>query len=750
MKTAIYIELEELESIDERKKRLDKLATALKAAKVEEAASLDVLWSDEVIDRLVEVDRYRRDDERDRLALAAWVTLVTTSTDRATEIERILRGISKRATVYVQPERAGAGVGLDTIGIERAVLEPPLGSSTILQTHLLSAPAGVGGRMAWQYPGGNGTDVQVVVVEQGWSTTSAELNHLAALGAQGALASDAEIHGTKTLGILSAKDNSPTVPDAFDETQTSVLASPGLIGMVPKAGISMVHDDVLAPSQWLTDLGTTIGGLDNTKPIVVLVELESLDDIGMGVIQKNPIDKHPALQTFMTTTGAGAWFIIPMGNGSQTGGMYGGPPPKAIRVASADYDPSAQSWSRRAFSNYSLAHTTCFGPGDGVESVHTILGNATYGETSAASAVVAGLVVAMRGIAHAKGLPMNIDQAISALKAHGLGVGGIAGAQLVPDLEKIVEHAMGQAVADVFVRDNLADDGTEPSSAPLANSPDILIDLNDPTGTPDPMPNDYVGSGQIPSNTTVYLRARIQNRVPAHKARSVLCRLYYTEPTAFAMPNTWNYIGSTWVDEVGDNPVVTPAIAWDTTSVAQGHYCFIAQLDSGTDPMPNHLDVDSIPAFISLVSNRNNIAWRNFNIVAPAMGGNVLPLWVQGGGRRAEDFRIVIAAELPHDARLEVLAGDGRSLRRFRHRRKIDSDLLEVRGKLDLGVIRLGPDEKVPLLLLVRMPERIEKPHEIAVVQYLGRRELGRVTWRFDPEAKRYDVPKYQQHHQAF
>lgn len=86
--------------------------------------------------------------------------------------------------------------------------EPGIGDFTSRQGYLDAAPAGLGARQAWTYPGGRGQGVTVVVLEDVFYTGHVDLQHVDVVyGNLFNFNTTALNHGTAVLGIVGAADN---------------------------------------------------------------------------------------------------------------------------------------------------------------------------------------------------------------------------------------------------------------------------------------------------------------------------------------------------------------------------------------------------------------------------------------------------------------------------------------------------------------------------------------------------------------
>lgn len=166
---------------------------------------------------------------------------------------------------------------------------------------------------------------------------------------------------------------------------------------------------------------------------------------------------------------------------------------------------------------------------------------------------------------------------------------------------------MGSAF-DVYMRDTVADNGTEPSAGSVYLSPDILV-----------CNTRYCTSEQAPIlNQDNYVYVTIRNsgpRVsPANWGTGTLY-LYWTQfGTAANWTADWNLIGaqSNIITMGGD--IRTIEFVWKPT--VNVHYCLLTRWVAANDPMTT---LEGINTYAN-ARNNNNIAWHNVKpvIVPPS------------------------------------------------------------------------------------------------------------------------------------
>lgn len=181
---------------------------------------------------------------------------------------------------------------------------------------------------------------------------------------------------------------------------------------------------------------------------------------------------------------------------------------------------------------------------------------------------------------------------------------------------------------DLYVRDNLADNGEEPyPGSYLYASPDIINRIS-PSASPTTdfadMTNDALWQNvEFGQANSIYIR--VQNRGVANGDASI--NVYFSSASTFGTPASWIHIGT--LTEIGivpgsvriSGPLTFPA----ALIPAPGHYCMIAVVSDGLDPAPDHNLIASVSDYLNFVRNTNNIAYRNMDVVdmLPGLPGAV-------------------------------------------------------------------------------------------------------------------------------
>jgi hypothetical protein len=234
---------------------------------------------------------------------------------------------------------------------------------------------------------------------------------------------------------------------------------------------------------------------------------------------------------------------------------------------------------------------------------------------------------------------------------------------------------------NLFSRDTQFDVGNEPSDpgVPLWQSPDIVprnAKVTDPLagGLFDDLPSvDEIRQGQ-----DNYVYTRIRSMQAMGSASNVKGNLWWSEPGTLAVPGSWQQIDTTInivgpsgsTIQAGDFPRVAE-FKWATASVpALGHYCLVSSIWSDDDPQESVTDVPVL-GFQEWVRYKNNVAWRNVNVIAaapvpppppspPPSGGppggyHFFRMWANTpSGEEDVVMRLQLSTQLPRGTQVEM------------------------------------------------------------------------------------------------
>ncbi|MCP3964046.1 MAG: S8 family serine peptidase [bacterium] len=641
------------------------------------------------------------------------------------------------------------------------------------QGYLDPAPVGIDARWAWNLPSGNGGDVSLVDLEQGWFMQHQDMSAAMSAMAKPIIHGDNRDkegtykgnHGTAVLGEIVAGDNAV-----------------GVVGIAPGAGFHMAsHFDKAS--------GTN-GHV--AAAIVAATQVLQPGDVLLLEVQKGfkPVEvDHVDFDAIRLASALGIVVVEAAGNGSrnldayqdETGARILSRSSGGFRESGAVMVGAALSHlphNRKAASNYG-SRIDCYAWGDSVVScgygdLHQGAGDhetytASFSNTSAASPIIAGAALILQSVYQKATQSRLSSQQMRALLSdpatgtpQGSGVGGHIG--VMPDLRAIFGKTLC-LVPELYARDNLADAGVLTAWEKTSASPDIIVC---PNAVRDPARRFGAGSGTENSdllgqpiepgrNHAVYVR--MSNR-GAGDVKQATATVFWAEPSTLITPERWNLIGTSDPVDVpqGDTLAVAGPIRWPSRLVPEkpGHYCFIAILDHPMDeapaipPGPPYFD---FAAFLAFARDHNNVAWRNVGVIGEVPGpqeSEELPFFISGTpeGDRQRMFDLEILQRLPAGAQvsLEVpyaLAGQIRADRRFSVEKRLERTIrlrLPPQPCLRLCRVKLGAGQRLLAKLHVRGAAGLG--HGVAVRQLYRGREVGRMTWEFHQRRRRRLLPK--------
>ena len=346
------------------------------------------------------------------------------------------------------------------------------------ERHLSDAPEGIGVRRAWAYPGGDGSGVRFVDVEQGWRLAHEDLPQqprIPLLPAGVSLSHDFHEHGTEVLGVVLAVPNGRGAVGIAPGVRAQVVSEwwkrPGLTWPPPP----ITH----CPARAIFYAACLLGRGD-----VMLLESQSYTE-EEGVTSPRPLEIEPLnFMAIRFATARGIVVVEPAGNGADDTGLgnldasefarkfdRSERDSRAILVAAAEWFPPSAGvtgyFKRRDNSNHGT-RVDCFawgadvvtlgepdGPGEMTEDgVRLAQGYVTsFNRTSSASAIIAGVCAVVQGIScWRRGGPLPVEKLRSILSDPGYGTQaftaepGAAGTAVdptvgvMPDLGRILQY----------------------------------------------------------------------------------------------------------------------------------------------------------------------------------------------------------------------------------------------------------------------------------------------------------------------
>ncbi len=344
---------------------------------------------------------------------------------------------------------------------------------------------------------------------------------------------------------------------------------------------------------------------------------------------------------------------------------------------------------------------------------------------------------------------------------------------------------------DPFVRDNVDDDGTEPSAGSLSLSPDIIV-FRTPAEVANPQA-DYGGTNPaVVDNYNLgdtaedgqdnYILVRAYNRGNSI-ASNVSGMVYYTNFSTALLPGDWTPIGvATFPDPIPNDGVlyVSDPLTWpDALVPTEGHYCLIAIIGCDGDPAPTLAEISAVvvdvPTYLTYIHDVNNITYRNIHVAddilpapeppppAPDMpplpepdpgetpdgqdpeGYNALPFQFAGGPQKEGPLPMELQVHLKLPAGSRALLEIPLALLREMQERgkdklpkvvKIDKKrevawlLLNPYEMNYLPEMHLAPKTRWPMRLFVLIRKKyIDNRYKAYAIQRNEGREIGRAAW---------------------
>jgi serine protease len=634
---------------------------------------------------------------------------------------------------------------------------------SVNQTYLDAAPVGLDARYAWTFTGGDGVGQRVIDIEQGWTFNHEDLAGQGITQLNGVLVDTSRAHGTAVLGELCAIDNTlgctgfaPNIASVFVASRNPSLAN-SIVDVLDNLDFG---DVMLLETQ--DGVPATVPTMFGPSEIVEAVREACRLATALGIIVVaaggNGTNNGSAPATNLDTFTNAAGNLVLFRNNANPDFFDSG----AIIVAAAT---SAAPHSRLVFSTHGQ-RIDCYGWGQNITTCSSDPGGATtlyrnnFGGTSGASPMIAGAALCVQGIYQAatggRLSPRQMrrilsDPAFNTPRAPGettaIGV--------MPNLRGIIDNVLG-FVPDVYIRDNVADNG-DPHNGAISASPDIILR---PVTVADPQASFGEGSGsennsslgfEAEAGQDNFLYVRVRNRGGA-AANNVNADLFWSPPSTLVTPDLWTFIGSTTIASVltGNQLTVSNSVTWPSAAIpAPGHYCFVGLIGTVNDPAPAPADFLNFDNFRTFIRANNNVTWRNFNVVNNDPGdpeAQIALNWLMPGAPdKARRFALHLRLDLPRRAELllDLPVAMLRALEAQVELVKIDHRRGRAIAKLPpIGDVRFGPgliDSKAryEMKFLVRLNSKKRGKYSIVARQlYEGNEEVGRLSWLFDPNRR--------------
>lgn len=635
------------------------------------------------------------------------------------------------------------------------------------QKHLGPAPlnhtdekGGIDAHYAWGIPGGdgNGPNLQFIDVEQGWHLGHKDLPVNAA--------------GQPAIQLIYGANR-----DFFDHGTNVLCTVVGAVNNIDGVGIAPNVPITMAVSIWPNYSTSRITVSDRENAYVAALNrltagdvllLEDQIEIQNGNL---PVESEQALFDAIHDLGTARNVIViePAGNGGVDLDQFypGWGDSGAIMVAASTVldrraGGGSAPRSQRPDSNFGVNRIDCYAWGEGIITRQEGANTMSFGQTSGASAMIAGAVLALQGIKKgclggppytpAQLRAMVRDPANGTLSANStLANPNADKIGVMPDLKKIIGTTMGLA-PDVYIRDAVGDDGTTPHTGAIAVSPDIILRLA--PGVTNPQAAFGQGSGQennewlginAQAGKDHVIYARVRNRGTAD-AVNVSATVYSSPVATLLTPNMWTLVGSTVLPLVpkNGNLTVSPPIPWPASQMpaSTGHYCFVSFVGNGADPAPEI--PASWPSFETFLRDNNNVALRNFFVVTydPATKSRIpLNFHITGPHDKGRPMRLEFFSKAHKDTEIllqvpfqdsSVIVGMGSP--------EGDDDFHVTRVRLDPRETIRSREQLFRLNLMadsvldVSIPKGFDEyPTFLTIRQLYEDREVGRITWRLQP-----------------
>ncbi|MCF8360143.1 MAG: hypothetical protein K9H26_15420 [Prolixibacteraceae bacterium] len=295
---------------------------------------------------------------------------------------------------------------------------------------------------------------------------------------------------------------------------------------------------------------------------------------------------------------------------------------------------------------------------------------------------------------------------------------------------------------DLLIRDNLSDEGKEPSTGLLCMSPDIICRktpvANPGTAFADPAIDP--GSDNIEIGNDNYIYIRVHNHGGIQTNAQV--RLYFAPLTTSCSPTLWQFIDQIDVIDIpADGFKVSDAIIWPHVPDpgSTGHFCLIAVCGNSVDPFPNTSMIDSTNDYLKFIMNSNNIAYRNvvFEDIVPDSWKSIRFV-VQGFRHDRTKINIEFETKnLPRDSNVKIVIKRHLLPQFLRLNSRLEKLLIPVRsfsGKTqkfktsDYLKIPSGKKLYGKLDIKLNTPGKQDKQYSLAISQHTGQLPTGQFT----------------------
>lgn len=661
---------------------------------------------------------------------------------------------------------------IDTAYMQMAGSDPLVDASddtyAAQQGYLDAAPDGIDARWAWTQPNGEGAGVGVIDVEQGWF-----LNH-----EDYATKSPTLIFGTNLDGVGTYKGNHGTAVLGEVIGDDNALGIVGIAPSVSSVRCSSHYDGVVN--------GNTADAIIGAVAVMPPGDMMIIEVQTTGAVFGAPVELFDdVFDAIRLASALGICVFEAGGNGNVNldtvtntlGNQVLNPGSADFRDSGAIIVGSSLSplpHNRNGSSSFG-ARVNCYAwgenittcgygdldAGSGDDETYT----STFGGTSGATPIVTGAGLIIQAMLEANtGTRLSPQQMRLLLSNPLTGTpqgGGVAGnIGVMPDLRAIIEDTLDLS-PDIYIRDQVSDDGTVPSVGGLSTSPDIIVR---PTAVANPDASFGEGSGtensnllgfQVEAGQDNFIYARMKNRgaVDAVGARA---RIFWSPASTLVTPDLWTEIGVTNPIDVpqGDTLEVTDALVWDKNDIpGTGHYCFVGLIGHAADPEPITPPATDWNGFLNFIRNENNAAWRNFNVVDELPDDPSDPFVAEflianaPDRRRQFDLRIdqklsrgvQVILRIPMGIAKPFLSNRNVEFKIDRKKRMVDIFLPRT-PHLVIPEVILPAKARMKSAFIVKGLQKNFRPgNMVSISQHFKEMEVGRVSWKFVKKRERKD-----------
>lgn len=674
---------------------------------------------------------------------------------------------------------------------ELAVYGPDLGPGRLPleqeeQWYRLEAPYGVDADWICTKPSGQGDNVQLVDIEQGWVLSHQELDgRVISPPITGEISSDLRHldHGTAVLGSVIGIDDGT-----------------GVLGIAPNANPIRIssHYGTVAIHYLETGETKTAVSSNVANAIYAAIPTMASGDILLLEVERGlgyPTEIDDAdFNAIQAAASLGIIVIEAAGNAAVNLDSCcvteSGPPPFApgsARSAAIMVGASQLSWDETAeLEDEFLGHDRfydatemrgsnygdridCFAMGRGVStaagvdsgSMSTTAYTLEFGGTSAAAAIIAGVALVVQSMSELVGARLLPTDMRALLSNPLLGTPSNPGAEIksMPNLRCIAE-CKGY-VAALYLQKASTLFCELPDANPIGTSLDILTcshRAERPTqyfSELNPLQENSLQHCRIINDQVNYVYARIRN-CGSLTANNVVATVYRAPLATLITPDLLKEIGrsESVAVPVGFTPIVTDPIPWrpTVTSSSEGHTLIVDV--APTDERQKPLQEMQWQEFLAILCNSNQVAQRSVQVVEvrPRTPEKFsLPFLITGAPDQESTFTLEWVRQLPEgiDVQWQVprVLFDILSRENCIDEADVDSEQEQMKiplsqlNRVFLSKVKLPASARYQSQVLLTAADGFASGiYSLAVRQLLNNNEVGRVTWIFKPSKNSFFI----------